>query len=84
MIMIKSGTAFFIARTAFATAELSENDSEPFASFFSGRPNKRTAGIPREATSLASLAIVSGEQWKQFVIDSIGFFIFEPGHVNSG
>ena len=48
----RSGTAFLRARTASWTAAPSSQASLPVSSLRSGRPNRRTAGTPRDAELL--------------------------------
>ena len=51
-----SGVAFLMARTACCTAPSGCQASLPTSSFFDGKPNRITAGIPSAAISLASAA----------------------------
>ena len=58
-----SGTAFLMARIARWTTPSSCHASLPTSSFFSGMPNRITAGMPSFATSSASRASLSTEKW---------------------
>ena len=59
---VSSGTAFLMARTAFCTTPSGCQASLPTSSFFSGRPNRMTAGMPSFAISSASRASMSTEK----------------------
>ena len=83
-ISTSSGTASFIARSARWTTPSACQASLPTSSFFSGRPNRMTAGMPRRATSSASRAASSAERWNCPGRDGIGLRMPRPGRTNSG
>ena len=56
-------TAFLMARMARCTRPSAFQASVPTASFFSGTPNRITAGMPSFAISSASRASLSTENW---------------------
>ncbi len=59
---ISSGVAFLMARIARCTTPSGCQASLPTSSFFSGRPNRMTPGMPSLAISSASRASSSTEK----------------------
>src|SRR6185437_14865922 len=84
VITTKLGAAFFSARAARCTMPSSAQAPEPSASFFSGIPNRSTAGTPAASTRLACSASPSTDRWNWPGRDAISLRTPEPGTTNKG
>src|SRR5450432_1204790 len=81
---VSSGTAFLRARMAFWTTPSWCQASLPTSSFFDGRPNRMTPGMPSFAISSASRASASTEKWNWPGSDEISRRTPVPGQTKSG
>ena len=84
VITRSSGTSLLKRRTVSCTAPPSSQASLPVSSFFSGMPNRMTAGMPAEKSSRASPRASSGERRETPGRDVIGSFFPFPCRTKSG
>ena len=83
-IIISSGSSRFSARAACCTIPFSSHAPVAASSFFSGRPNKITAGMPSPCASRASFTSSSTERFATPGIDETGLRTPLPGQANKG
>ena len=80
----RSSPASFIARIAAGTIPSGSYPEVPTASFSTGIPNRRTAGIPRPATSRHCSTRRSTDSWWFPGIDRISLCTPSPGQTKNG
>ncbi len=83
-ITIRPGTAALMARVAFCTMPSSAQAPVATSSFFSGSPNRITAGMPSDFTSRHSFTVSSMERLNTPGILPIGLRTPSPAQTNSG
>ena len=79
-----SGTAALMARRARCTMPSGDHARLPKGAFRSGRPKRRTAGIPSAATVRQTYTALSTESWDTPGIEATGLSTFCPGHTKRG
>jgi len=84
VITARSGAWAFTAAIARGMMPSAAHPAEPVSSFFSGMPNRITAGMPRSRTVRHSSASTSTDIWNTPGMEVISFFTPRPGTANSG